>query len=162
LRSKWAADKARGGRIARSIRNRSGSRRTVAGPFSTQSPGRGQLAIFPRCSLLTYQSRILEKQNWLQMSQVFMFAYVGDQMVLAFQGFYKRDRRRAKVIGLPDRLNMHAQSKTKALPAAREKLPRFLPLTNFGPAVARPLHPTDAAPQPTMVALHLAGLRRPR
>jgi hypothetical protein len=31
----------------------------------------------------------------------------------------------AKVIGLPERLNVHAQSKTEALPAAREKLPRL-------------------------------------
>src|SRR5215470_439635 len=39
LRSKWAAGKARGGRISESIRNRSRSRGTAAGPFSTQPSG---------------------------------------------------------------------------------------------------------------------------
>ena len=33
-------------------------------------------------------ARILEKRNSLQMSQVFPFPYIGDQMGLAFQGFY--------------------------------------------------------------------------
>jgi hypothetical protein len=34
------------------------------------------------------------------------------------------------------------------------------PLTNFGPAVARPLWPVSAAPNPIMIPLDLAGLRR--
>src|SRR5215469_13217326 len=65
LHSKWAADKARGGRISKSIRNR----RATQSPahFQRNPLGRGQLAVFPRCSLLTYQSRYarrsrLEKQ----------------------------------------------------------------------------------------------------
>ena len=33
-------------------------------------------------------TRILEKQNSLRVSQVFTFACIGDQMGLAFQGFY--------------------------------------------------------------------------
>jgi len=37
-------------------------------------------------------ARILEKQNSLQMSQVLPFACIGDQIDLAFQGFYKRGR----------------------------------------------------------------------
>jgi hypothetical protein len=35
-----------------------------------------------------------------------------------------------------------------------------LTFTNFGPATARPLHHVDAAPKPTLIPLHLAGLRR--
>jgi len=37
-------------------------------------------------------ARILEKQNRLQMSQVFPVSCIDDQMGLAFQGFYKRGR----------------------------------------------------------------------
>src|SRR5713101_3297425 len=65
LRSKWAAGKARGERISESICNR----RATPPPahFQRNPPGRGRLAVFPRCSLLTYQSRYarrsrLEKQ----------------------------------------------------------------------------------------------------
>src|SRR6516165_2803261 len=35
-------------------------------------------------------ARILEKQNRLQMSQVFSVSCIDDQMRVAFQGFYKR------------------------------------------------------------------------
>src|SRR6516225_4922812 len=35
-------------------------------------------------------ARILEKQNRLQMSQVFPFSCIDDQMGVVFQGFYKR------------------------------------------------------------------------
>jgi hypothetical protein len=71
LRSKWAAGKAiRAGlavaeRISEWIRNR---RATQPPPdFQRNPPGRGRLAVFPRCSLITYQSRYarrsrLEKQ----------------------------------------------------------------------------------------------------
>src|SRR5215467_11848619 len=71
LRSKWAAGKAVraglavGGRISRSIRNRRATQPPAH--FHRNPPGRGQLAVFPRCSLLTYQFRYarrscLEKQ----------------------------------------------------------------------------------------------------
>src|SRR6516165_5441131 len=61
LRSKWAAGKAvRAGlavreRISKSIRNR----RATEPPahFHRNPLGRGQLAVFPRCSLLTYRFR---------------------------------------------------------------------------------------------------------
>jgi hypothetical protein len=45
LRSKWAAGKARGGRISKSIRNR----RATQSPahFQRNPLGRGQLAVFP-------------------------------------------------------------------------------------------------------------------
>jgi hypothetical protein len=54
LRSKWAADKARGGRISKAIRNR---RATQSAHFQRNPLGRGQLAAFPRCSLDPYQFR---------------------------------------------------------------------------------------------------------
>ena len=54
LRSKWAAGKARGGRISEWIRNRRATQ--PPGPFSTQPSGPCPVAVFPRCSLLTYQS----------------------------------------------------------------------------------------------------------
>src|ERR1700758_2494504 len=65
LRSKWAVGKARGGRISKLIRNRRATQPLAH--FQRNPPGRGQLAVFPRCSLLTYQSRYarrsrLEKQ----------------------------------------------------------------------------------------------------
>jgi hypothetical protein len=46
----------------------------------------------PRCSSVTYRSRILEKQNSLQMSQVFSLACFGAQMGLAFQGFKSKNQ----------------------------------------------------------------------
>ncbi len=65
LRSKWAVGKARGGRISESIRNRRATQQSAH--FQRNPPGRGRLAVFPRCSLLTYQFRYarrsrLEKQ----------------------------------------------------------------------------------------------------
>src|SRR5262249_49062732 len=70
-RSKWAAGKAVraglavGGRISRAIRNRRATQPPAH--FHRNPPGRGQLAVFPRCSLLTYRFRYdrrsrLEKQ----------------------------------------------------------------------------------------------------
>jgi hypothetical protein len=49
-------------------------------------------------------SRILEKQNRLQMSQVLPFSCIDDQMGVAFQGFYERDRGTGKVTGFPHQL----------------------------------------------------------
>src|SRR5438132_12460860 len=65
LRSKWAVGKARGGRISEWICNRGAT--PPPAHFQRNPPGRGRLAVFPRCSLLTYQSRYarrarLEKQ----------------------------------------------------------------------------------------------------
>jgi hypothetical protein len=65
LRSKWAASKARGGRISKLICNRRATQPPAH--FQRNPPGRVQLAVFPRCSLLTYRSRYarrsrLEKQ----------------------------------------------------------------------------------------------------
>jgi hypothetical protein len=72
-----------------------------------------------------FRARILEKQNSLQMSQVFSFARIGDQMGLAFQGFYKRDRRTDKLSDSQAKLNMHTQIKNQTLPAAAINCPNF-------------------------------------
>jgi hypothetical protein len=71
LRSKWAVDKARGGRIphhftllqiwfslagikmVRDVTDEQRSRRPI---FQRNPPGRGQLAVFPRCSLARMNS----------------------------------------------------------------------------------------------------------
>jgi hypothetical protein len=61
LRSKWAAGKAVraglavGGRISKLICNRRATQPLA--PFQRNHLGRGQLAVFPRCSLDPYQSR---------------------------------------------------------------------------------------------------------
>ena len=73
LRSKWAVGKAVRaglalGRISQSIRNRRATQPPAH--FQRNPPGRGQLAVFPRCSLDPYESdmgalppvRCLEKQ----------------------------------------------------------------------------------------------------
>src|SRR6516165_1828441 len=62
---KWTAGKALGGRISKLIRNRRATQPPVH--FHRNPVGRGQLAVFRRCSLLTYRFRYarhsrLEKQ----------------------------------------------------------------------------------------------------
>jgi hypothetical protein len=55
LRSKWAAGKARGRRISKSIRNRRATQ--LPAHFQRNPLGRGHLAVFPRCPLDPYQLR---------------------------------------------------------------------------------------------------------
>ena len=52
LMQKWAAGKARGGRISEWIRNRRATQPPAH--FQPNPLGRVQLAVFPRCSLLTF------------------------------------------------------------------------------------------------------------
>jgi hypothetical protein len=68
LRSKWAAGKARGGRISESIRNRRATRPPAH--FQRNPPGRGRLAVFPRCSLGPYGSRYGRFARALKNSQL--------------------------------------------------------------------------------------------
>src|ERR1700751_6169986 len=80
LRSKWAAGKAVRaglavrGRISKSIRNRSGGRRTAAGPFSTQPSGPRPVGYFsvrqPPDSLDPYQFRYGRFARALKNSQL--------------------------------------------------------------------------------------------
>src|SRR6516162_6285089 len=48
----------------------------------------GLTSLAKRTSAAAKLARILEKQNRLQMSQVFPFSCIDDQMGVAFQGFY--------------------------------------------------------------------------
>src|SRR5258708_2564522 len=68
LRSKWAVGKARGGRISQSIRKP----RATQPPAHLQRnpPGRGQLAVFPRCSLGPYEFRYGRFARALRNSQL--------------------------------------------------------------------------------------------
>jgi len=68
LRSKWAAGKARGGRISKAIRNR---RATLPPAHFQRNPmGCGQLAVFPRCSLDPYRFRYGRFARALKNSQL--------------------------------------------------------------------------------------------
>src|SRR5215471_5688371 len=68
LRSKWAAGKTRGGRISKSIRNRRATQPPAH--FQLNPPGRGRLAVFPRCSLDPYQFRYGRFARALKNSQL--------------------------------------------------------------------------------------------
>ena len=74
LRSKWAAGKAvraglaLGGRISKSIRNRRATQPPAH--FQRNPPGRGRLAVFPRCSLGPYGSRYGRFARALKNSQL--------------------------------------------------------------------------------------------
>jgi len=68
LRSKWAAGKARGGRISKSIRNRRATQPPAH--FQRNPMGRGQLAVFPRCSLDPYRFRYGRIARALKNSQL--------------------------------------------------------------------------------------------
>ena len=83
-------------------------------------------------------TRILEKQNRLQMSQVFSVPVHQPSDGLAFQGFYRAGPRNLRVPDFHISCTCTHQSETQTQYAARGDLPR--PLTNFGPAKARPLH----------------------
>ena len=104
-------------------------------------------------------ARILEKQNRLRVSQVFFSVSVHQPSDgLAFQGFYKAGPRNLRVPDSDVSSPCTHKSKTQTHYAARGVLPG--PLTNFGPAKARPLHQPTPLPNPTMLPLALAGLRR--
>ena len=55
LRSKWADCEARGGSISDSIRDRRPTKQSAH--FQRNPSGRGQLAVFPRCSFDPYEFR---------------------------------------------------------------------------------------------------------
>ncbi len=68
LRSKWAAGKARGGRISKSIRNRRATQPPAH--FQRNPLGRGRLAVFPRCSLDPHRFRYGRFARALKNSQL--------------------------------------------------------------------------------------------
>jgi len=97
------------------------------------------------------------------MSQVFVFPRIGDQMGLAFQGFYKLDRRTAKVIGLPHHLYMHAQIKVLTAAHLREEVPGLLTLNKFRSRCERGRFTrTDAAPTQSRYPTPRRSETRPR
>ncbi len=97
------------------------------------------------------------------MSQVFPFACIGDQMSLAFQGFYKRDRRTGKVTGFPHQLYMHAQIKKPTAARCARGSVRTLTLNNFGPALSEAASPNRCRSHGVLLALHLGRSEaRPR
>src|ERR1700757_1978950 len=65
------------------------------------------------------------------MSLVFPFPYIGNQMGLAFQGFYERDRRTGKVNGSHTNSTCMDRSKYQPLPAERGEEPGLLTLNRF-------------------------------
>jgi hypothetical protein len=68
LRSKWAAGKARGGRVSKSIRNRRATQPPAH--FQRNPLGRVQLAVFSRCSLGPYAFRYGRFARALKNSQL--------------------------------------------------------------------------------------------
>jgi hypothetical protein len=103
-------------------------------------------------------SRILEKQSSLQMSQVFPFPCIGDQMGFAFQGFYKRDQEPIKQLDSHTTCTCTHKSKNEPMSAACEEVPG--PLTNFGPALSEAVSPNRCCSHRVLLPLHFAGLRR--
>src|SRR5215472_13213429 len=111
LRSKWAAGKARGGRISRSIRNRRATRPPAH--FHRNPPGRGQLAVFPRCSLLTYQSRYARRSR------------------LEKQPTDRRRKPRYLWDSALGAINLHAHSNNTDKIKSDSRLPRFLGVERY-------------------------------
>ena len=106
-------------------------------------------------------TRILEKQNSLQMSQNFSHARTLVIRLLCFSRILQAGPRNPKVLNSKTSSIREHESKPKRdMAIGSGDLPRPLTFTNFGPAKARPLHHVDAAPNPTLIPLSLAGLRR--
>src|ERR1700745_2787580 len=76
-------------------------------------------------------SRILEKQNSLQMSEVFPLRASLFRWALLFKDSRGGTEETDKVTGCPPQLNLHAQFKNRTLPAAR--------------GIARPFNPQPIA-----------------
>src|SRR5271165_6762361 len=102
LRSKWAVGKARGGRISQSIRNR----RATPPPayFQRNPPGRGRLAVFPRCSLDPYESRYGHFACALKNSQL----TCGDITIICETAHHHLNRR------IPQKSKFQAHSQTES------------------------------------------------
>ena len=95
------------------------------------------------------------------MSQIFFpFPHISHSVVLLFKDSTSGTGQ-PKGAEFQDQFYTDARIKTQTRYGDRERdLPRPLTFTKFGPAKARPLHHVDAAPNPTLIPLNLAGLRR--
>jgi|SRR6516165_4961443 len=111
----------------------------------------------PHPSQCNSMARILEKQNRLQMSQVFPLRYIDEPMGLAFQGFYERDRGTGKTAELPHRLYMRPQTKRPDVARCARGISR-----SFNSQQNRSRMSEAASPRccsRPFYTLHLAGLR---
>jgi hypothetical protein len=105
-------------------------------------------------------SGILEKQNWLRVSQLFFCIRT---FIIRWFCLFKDSiggTTEPKSYGIPSPLvNARTNQEPKRnILIARGRWPR--PLTNFGPPKARPLHPIGTAPNANLRSLHPTGLKR--
>src|SRR6516164_1768182 len=106
-------------------------------------------------------ARILEKQNALQMSQIFSRSRTLVIRSFCFSRILQAGPRNPKVLNSKtNSIRGHESKPTRDMAIASGDSPGPLTFTRFGPAKARPLHHVDAAPNPTLIPLNLAGLRR--
>src|SRR5262249_9273732 len=98
-------------------------------------------------------TRILEKQNRLQMSQVFPFSCIDDQTGLAFQGFYERDRGTGKVIGFPHQCKMHAQIQKPSAAHFARKIARTFTLNKFRSRISEAASPKRCCSHAALLTL---------
>jgi len=106
-------------------------------------------------------TRILEKQNCLQMSQIFSRSHTLVIRSFCFSRILQAGPRHPKVLNSKtSSIRGHESKPKRDMTTGSGDLPGPLTFTNFGPAKARPLHHVDAAPNPTLIPLNLAGLRR--
>jgi len=94
------------------------------------------------------------------MSQVFQYPCI-TQQVACFSRILQAGPRNPKVLNSKtNSIRGHESKPTRDMAIASGDSPGPLTFTRFGPAKARPLHHVDAAPNPTLIPLNLAGLRR--
>src|ERR1700745_1087873 len=104
-------------------------------------------------------ARILEKQNSLQMSQVFPLRASLIRWALLFKDSIGGTEETDKVTGCPRQLNMHAQFKNRTLPAARG-IARLLTHNKLRSRGSEAASPNPCCSYAALLPLHLTGLRR--
>jgi hypothetical protein len=104
-------------------------------------------------------ARILEKQNSLQMSQIFSRSRTSHSVVLLFKDSTAGPRKPKVLNSKTSSIRRHESKPKRNIAIGSGDLPGPLTSTNFGPAKARPLHHAATAPNPTLIPLNLAGLR---
>jgi hypothetical protein len=102
-------------------------------------------------------ARILEKQNSLQMSQVFPFPCIGDQMALLFKDSISGTEEAVKLSD--PHTNCTCMHKSKDQPV-REEVPGLLTLNKFRSRCERGRFTQPMLLHAVLLPLHLAGLRR--
>jgi hypothetical protein len=105
------------------------------------------------------RSRILEKQNRLQMSQVFPYPRTSHQVVLLFKDS-RGGTAEPKVTGFSHQLQMYARMKVQTQLAHRVRRDFPIPLTKFRSRNSEAASPKRRCSQRDLNTLYLAGLRR--